>query len=75
MPDGSLVSRSSPDAFVHDPIEAAERVIRMLREKKVRAIDGNDVAVRRKPSVCMATTPKRSSSCENYVNVLHAKKS
>ena len=34
MPDGTLVSRSSPDAFVRDPIEAAERVIRMLKEKK-----------------------------------------
>jgi UPF0271 protein len=45
MPDGSLVSRSSPDALLHDPIEAAERVIRMLREGKVRAIDGTDVAV------------------------------
>ena len=45
MPDGTLVSRSSPEAFVRDPIEAAERVIRMLREKKVRAIDGTDVPV------------------------------
>lgn len=45
MPDGTLVSRSSPDAFVHDPIEAAERVIRMLREQKVRAINGVDVPV------------------------------
>ena len=45
MPDGSLVSRSSPDAFVRDPVEAAERVIRMLREQKVRAINGADVPV------------------------------
>jgi UPF0271 protein len=45
MADGSLVSRSSPDAFVRDPVEAAERVIRMLREQKVRAIDGSDVPV------------------------------
>ncbi len=45
MPDGSLVSRSSPDAFVRDPVEAAERVIRMLKEQKVRAIDGADVSV------------------------------
>jgi UPF0271 protein len=45
MPDGTLVSRSSPDAFVRDPVEAAERVIRMLREGKVRAVDGSDVAV------------------------------
>jgi len=46
MPDGSLVSRASADAFVHDPIAAAERVVRMLNEGKVRAIDGTDVAIR-----------------------------
>lgn len=46
MPDGSLVSRTSSDAFVRDPIEAAERVVRMLNEEKVRAIDGTDVAIR-----------------------------
>jgi UPF0271 protein len=45
MPDGSLVSRSSPDAFVHDPVEAADRVLRMLREGKVRAINGVDVPI------------------------------
>jgi UPF0271 protein len=45
MPDGSLVSRSSPDAFVHDPAEAAGRVLRMLREGKVRAINGVDVPI------------------------------
>jgi UPF0271 protein len=43
--DGSLVPRSRGDAFVHDPIEAAERVIRMLSEGKVRAVDGTDVAI------------------------------
>jgi UPF0271 protein len=30
---------------LHDPAEAAERVFRMLREDKVRAIDGSDVTV------------------------------
>jgi 5-oxoprolinase (ATP-hydrolysing) subunit A len=45
MPDGTLVSRSSPDAFVRNPVEAAQRVIRMLREHKVRAINGDDVPV------------------------------
>jgi UPF0271 protein len=43
--DGSLVSRTRPDALLHDPGEAAERVVRMLREGKVRAIDGTDVAI------------------------------
>ena len=45
LADGSLVPRSRPDAFVHDPIEAADRIIRMLSEGKVRAVDGTDVSV------------------------------
>jgi UPF0271 protein len=45
LADGSLVPRSRTDAFVHDPIEAAERIIRMLSEGKVRAVDGSDVSV------------------------------
>lgn len=45
LADGSLVPRSDPHAFVHDPIEAAERIIRILTEGKVRAIDGSDVAI------------------------------
>jgi UPF0271 protein len=45
MPDGSLVPRSDSRAFVHDPLEAADRIIRMLDEQKVRAIDGTDVAI------------------------------
>ena len=45
LADGSLVPRSDPKAFVHDPIEAAERIIRILMEGKVRAIDGSDVAI------------------------------
>ena len=45
LPDGSLVPRSRPDALLHDPIEAAERVMRMLREGVVRAVDGSDVPI------------------------------
>ena len=45
MADGSLVSRSDARAFVHDPVEAAERIIRMLIDGKVRAVDGTDVEV------------------------------
>src|SRR3954468_24049870 len=46
MPDGSLVSRRRPDAQVHDAGEAVARAIRMVREGKVRAIDGNDIAIK-----------------------------
>jgi UPF0271 protein len=40
------VPRSSPDAFVHDAGQAVERIVRMLREEKVRAIGGDDIAIR-----------------------------
>jgi UPF0271 protein len=45
VPDGSLVPRSRADAFVHDPVEAADRILRILSEGKVRAVDGTDVAI------------------------------
>jgi UPF0271 protein len=45
LADGALVPRSRSDAFVHDPVEAADRILRMLSEGKVRAVDGTDVTV------------------------------
>ena len=45
LPDGSLVPRTDSRAFVHDPVEAADRIIRILREQKVRAVDGTDISV------------------------------
>ena len=45
LPDGSLVPRSDSRAFVLDPVEAADRIIRILVEGKVRAVDGTDVAI------------------------------
>jgi UPF0271 protein len=50
--DGWLVPRTRPDALLHDPKEAAERVLRMLREGKVRSVEGRDVAVRGE-SICV----------------------
>jgi UPF0271 protein len=37
-PDGSLVPRTEPDAFVHDPDEAVKQVEWLTREKGVRTI-------------------------------------
>jgi UPF0271 protein len=45
LPNGSLVPRSDPNAFVHDPVEAADRIIRILAERQVRAVDGTDIHV------------------------------
>jgi 5-oxoprolinase (ATP-hydrolysing) subunit A len=46
MPDGSLVSRKRPDAHVHDADEAVSRAIRIVREGRVRAVDGTDIPLR-----------------------------
>src|SRR6058998_323831 len=43
--DGWLVPRTRSDALLHDPKEAAQRVLRMLREGKVRSVEGRDVEV------------------------------
>lgn len=45
LPDGSLVPRTDPNAFVHDPVEAADRIIRILSEQKVSAVDGTDISI------------------------------
>lgn len=45
QPDGSLVARTQPNALLHDAEEAAARVLRMLREGVVRAVDGSEIAL------------------------------
>jgi 5-oxoprolinase (ATP-hydrolysing) subunit A len=52
LSDASLVPRTRPDALLHDPQEAASRVVRMLREGKVRSVEGVDVDVRAE-TVCL----------------------
>jgi UPF0271 protein len=52
LADGTLVSRSRPDALLHDPREAAARVLCMLREGKVVSVDGVDVDVRAE-TICL----------------------
>jgi UPF0271 protein len=58
LADGSLVPRSRPDAFVHDPGEAAERILRMLTEGKVRSVEGSDVAVSAKTGCVHGDNPQ-----------------
>ena len=42
--DGSLVSRRLPGAVIHDPEVVAARVLRMVTEGKIAAVDGVDIA-------------------------------
>jgi len=55
--DGSLVPRSRADALLHDPAEAAKRVLRMLREGKVQSVEGDDVDVRAETICVHGDTP------------------
>ena len=50
--DGSLVNRSKDGAFIHDENEAILRVIRMVKEGKVKAVTGNDISIKA-DSVCV----------------------
>ena len=57
LSNGSLVPRSRPEALLHDPAEAAARVVRMLGESKVRSVDGVDVDVRAETICLHGDTP------------------
>lgn len=50
--DGRLVPRREPGALVHDPAEVAARVVRMVRDGVVVAVDGTEVPVDAR-SVCV----------------------
>nr|WP_308203203.1 5-oxoprolinase subunit PxpA [Georgenia satyanarayanai] len=52
LPDGTLVPRSRPGAVVTVPQEVADRVVRMVTEGTVAAVDGTAVPVRAQ-SVCV----------------------
>jgi len=52
MDDGSLVPRNKPGAFIHDPDEAAMRMVRLVKEGVVRSAEGNDIKLKAH-SVCL----------------------
>ena len=43
--DGSLVNRRLEGSVIHDPEVIAERMLRMVNERRVTAIDGTDIAL------------------------------
>ncbi|MBA5849900.1 5-oxoprolinase subunit PxpA [Clostridium sp. cel8] len=50
--DGSLVKRGKPGAVIEDEELAIERVIRMIRENKVKTINGIDIPIKA-DSICV----------------------
>ena len=72
LPDGALVPRTRPDALLHDAEEAAARVLRMLRENVVRAIDGRDIPVQADTVCVHGDTPEAVAFAENLRAKLNA---
>lgn len=44
-PDGSLTPRTAPNSIIHDAPAAVEQVLRIIRDGKVRAVDGADISL------------------------------
>ena len=49
---GSLVPRGRPGAFIHDPEEAAARMVRLVKEGVVTAADGSELRLKAH-SICV----------------------
>ncbi|MFC3073697.1 LamB/YcsF family protein [Shinella pollutisoli] len=50
--DGSLVSRRLPGAVIHDPQAVADRMLRLVTEGRITAIDGSEIALEAQ-SICI----------------------
>ncbi len=71
-PEGTLVPRSRPGALLEDPDQVAQRVLRLVTEGVVTAVDGTDVAVEAE-SVCLhGDTPGAVAMAERVRAVLDA---
>ena len=42
-PDGTLTPRSQPGSVLHDPAQVAARIVRLVTEGKIAALDGSDL--------------------------------
>lgn len=58
QPDGTLTSRMQENAQIHDSQVAINRVIRMIKEGKVAAVDGTDVLVKADTICIHGDSPK-----------------
>ena len=51
-PDGTLVSRREPGALLHDPAEVAERMVRLVTDRTLVAVDGTVIKIEA-DSICL----------------------
>mgnify|MGYP003457833667 FL=1 len=57
--DGSLVSRDKEGSMIYDENEAISRVIRMIKEKKIKTITGKDIDIK-VDSICVHGDGKKA---------------
>jgi UPF0271 protein len=57
LANGSLVPRSRPDALLTDPEAAATRVLQMLAQGRIRAVDSTEIALRGETICVHGDTP------------------
>ncbi|MBO8170874.1 MAG: LamB/YcsF family protein [Bacillaceae bacterium] len=77
QPDGTLTPRTQPNAMIHDADEAVSRVIRMVKEGKVEAVDGSDIAIQAdticvhgdEPSALLFVQKLREELQQNGINI------
>ncbi|OLM21223.1 Lactam utilization protein LamB [Pseudonocardia sp. Ae707_Ps1] len=69
-PEGGLVPRREPGALLSDAGEAADRLVRMLDEGVVRAVDGTDVAVRAESACVHGDSPGAVAMAERVRDAL-----
>lgn len=58
QPDGTLTPRTKENALIHDTQIAINRVIRMIKEGKVAAVDGADVKIKADTVCVHGDSPK-----------------
>ncbi len=69
--DGTLVPRHQPSAMVTDVEVAVQRAVRMVREQRVRAIDGTEVAVVAETICIHGDAPGAPQFAERIRTALH----
>ena len=57
-PEATLVPRSAPGALLHDPEEVTARVLRVVADGAVAAVDGTEVAVRAESACVHGDSPR-----------------
>ena len=71
-PDGQLTPRDDPRAFVHDPAEAAARILDLLRAGAVETVAGTRLALRADTVCVHGDNPQAVAFARTLVDALRA---